>query len=163
MRVILLLFILCVSAFSVSAQLKTSTKCADFEIDVLDGKVNGIKPDVTPERIKVLLPCFTAATAAGDTSKCGITISYKDKDVTFYTDRDYVQVGPNFKGKLSIPLFGVQRNSLFKYLGQPKLTDQTWEAYQTSYGCLILYYDTAGKVNLIQFSSLGTEAVNLCQ
>jgi hypothetical protein len=162
MRVIVLFFLLCISAISVSAQLKTSTKCADFEVDVLDGKVNGIKPDVTPERIKVLLPCFTA-TSAADSSKCGTIVSYADKDLYFYTDRDYVQIGPKFKGKLSIPLFGVQRNSLFQYLGNAKLKDVNWEAYQTSYGCLILYFDKAGKINLIQFSSLGTEAVNLCQ
>src|SRR5688500_8254804 len=120
MRVIVLFFMLCISAVSVSAQLKKSTKCADFEVDLLDGKVNGIKPDVIPERIKVLLPCFTSV-ATPDTSKCGTIVSYKDKDLYFYTDRDYVQIGPNFKGKLSLPVFGAQRNSLFQYLGNAKL------------------------------------------
>jgi hypothetical protein len=163
MRVIVLFFMLCVSAVSVSAQLKTSTKCADFEIDLLDGKVNGIKADVPPERIRVLLPCFTGAPESIDTAKCGTVVSYKDKDLHFFTDRDYVQIGPNFKGKLSIPVLGLHHNSLFQYLGNPKLKDQNWDAYQTNYGCLILYFDKAGKVNLIQFSSLGTEAVNLCQ
>ena len=146
-----------------TAQLKTKAVCPDFEVDLLDGKVNGIKPDVTHERIKLLLPCFTSAAGETDSSKCGTNIFYKDRDIYFFTGRDYVQIGPNFKGKLSIPLMGAQRKNLFNLLGHPKLKDDTMEAYQTNYGCLILYFDAASKVKLIQFSTIGTEAINLCE
>ena len=88
---------------------------------------------------------------------------YKKNDLVFYTARDYVEIGPAFRGKLSLPLLGAKRSSLFKLLGNPKLKDAKWEAYQTQYGCLVLYFNAANAVNKIQFSSLGTEALNLCQ
>jgi len=163
MKMIVLFFILCVSAVSASAQLKTTARCPDFEIDILDGKVNGIKPDVTTERIKLLLPCFTSTAGEGDTAKCGSNVFYKDRDIFFYTARDYVQVGPNFKGKMSLPIMGADRKNLFSWLGHPKLKDVTWEAYQTNYGCLVLHFDAKGKVNLLQFASVGTEGLNLCE
>ena len=63
----------------------------------------------------------------------------------FYTDRDYVEIGPNFKGKLSVPLMGAARSSLFKIFGNPMIKDVKWDHFQTSYGILILYYDDASK------------------
>ena len=164
MKMFAFLFVLGFFSVSATAQLKTTARCPDFEVDVLDGKVNGIRPDVVPERIKLLLPCFTTGAAIGaDSAKCGTTVFYKDRDVYFYTDRDYVQIGPNFKGKFTVPIMGADRKSLFSLLGNAKLKDATWEAYQTSYGCLILHFDKANKVNLIQFSTIGTEAINLCE
>jgi hypothetical protein len=45
---------------------------------------------------------------------------------------------------------GASRTSLFKWLGNPKLKDASWDAFQTKYGILILYYNKAGK--LIRFN-----------
>lgn len=146
-----------------NAQLTVKSKCADFYVDILDGKVNGIKPNFGYEEIKEKLPCFTSADPEGPSSKCGGGIYFKDKDVYFYTGRDYVEIKEKFKGKLSIPLMGASRNSLFKWLGNPKLKDTTWEAFSTAYGILVLYYNKAGKVNLIQFSTNSAETLKLCQ
>jgi hypothetical protein len=153
--------VLCVAA---SAQLKTTPKCPDIDIDILDGTVNKILlPTSTVGQIKLNLPCFTSFEEEGTSAKCGAGVFYKDRDVYFYTTRDYIEIGPAFKGKLSIPLMEAPRNGLFKWLGTPQIKDVKWDAFQTAYGILILYYNDAAKVNKIQFSSLSANAIHLCE
>jgi len=144
-----------------NAQLKTKPKCDPFVVDVLDGKVNEVHADFTKGQIEKKLPCFTSEEP--ETTKCGGTIVYKDQDVKFFTGRNYVELGPNFKGKLNIPLMGGKRGSFFKWLGLPKMKDDSWDAFQTQYGCLILYYNAASKVRMIRFSSKTTDEINLCE
>jgi len=161
-RLIFLLVLL--SSVSISmAQLVTKTKCPEFVVDVLDAKVSGIKANAHDYDIKKILPCFSGSEADNSTAKCGGGVFYKDKDLYFYTDRDYIQVGEKFKGKLSMPLMGAKRNSFFNKLGNPKLSDDTWDAWVMSYGTLVLHYNKLGKVNLIQISTKGMETLSLCQ
>ncbi|MGN6532819.1 MAG: hypothetical protein ACTHK0_13840 [Ginsengibacter sp.] len=151
-------------SFIVNAQLHTTPKCPDFNIDILKGSVNGIIfPNATVDQIKANLPCFTSFQEEADSSKCGGGVYYKDKDVSFYTRRDYVEIGPGFKGKLSLPLMHASRNSLFQWLGAPQMKDKNWDAFQTSYGILILYYDPTDKVNKIQFSTEKANTIRLCE
>jgi hypothetical protein len=146
------------------AQLKTTVRCPGINIDILDGIVNGnILPTSTVGQIKLNLPCFTSFEEEGTSAKCGAGVFYKDKDVYFYTTRDYVEIGPAFKGKLSIPLMGAPRNGLFKWLGSPQIKDVHWDAFQTAYGVLILYYNKAAKVNKIQFSTQSSNTIHLCE
>lgn len=150
--------------FAVTAQLKTTPKCPDFSIDILNGIVNkAILPNSTIGQIKQNLPCFTGSEEEGTTAKCGAGVFYKDKDVYFYTSRDYIEIGPAFKGTLSLPLMGASRNGLFKMLGSPQIKDVHWDAFQTSYGILILYYNNAGKVDKIQFSTKTANTIQLCE
>lgn len=152
---------LCAAA---SAQLKTTPICPAFNIDILDGIVNSaIVPTSTVGQIKIKFPCFTSFEEEGTSAKCGAGVFYKDKDIYFYTTRDYVEIGPTFKGKLSIPLLGAPRNGLFKLLGKPQIKDVSWDAFQTAYGVLILYYNKAGKVNKIQFSNQSANTIQLCE
>jgi len=152
---------LCAAA---SAQLKTTPICPAFNIDILDGIVNSaIVPTSTVGQIKIKFPCFTSFEEEGTSAKCGAGVFYKDKDIYFYTTRDYVEIGPAFKGKLSIPLLGAPRNGLFKLLGKPQIKDVSWDAFQTAYGVLILYYNKAGKVNKIQFSNQSANTIQLCE
>jgi len=144
-----------------NAQLKTTPKCDAFVVDILDGKVNSVHAGFTKGQIETNLPCFTGEDP--ETSKCGGVIYYKNQDIKFYTGRDYVEIGPNFKGKLSLPLMGGKRGSFYKYLGLPKLKDTNWDAYETQYGCLILYYNAQSKVRMIRFSSKTTDEINLCE
>ena len=58
---------------------------------------------------------------------------------------------------------GANRNSFFKTLGNPKIKDESWDAFQMQYGTLVLHYNKANKVRLIQISTLATEALNLCE
>ena len=147
-----------------SAQLKTTPICPVIDIDILDGIANKtILPNSTVGQIKLNLPCFTSFEEEGTSAKCGAGVFYKDKDVYFYTSRDYVEIGPAFKGNLSIPLMGAPRNGLFKWLGPPQIKDVSWDAFQTAYGVLILYYNNAAKVNKIQFSTLSANAIHLCE
>jgi hypothetical protein len=162
-KIIILLSTLFVWA-TASAQLKTTVICPVIKIDILDGKVNGnIIPNSTVGQIKLKLPCFTSFEEEGTSAKCGAGVFYKDKDLYFYTTRDYVEIGPAFKGMLSIPLLGAPRKGLFKWLGGPQIKDVNWDAFQTAYGVLILYYNKAARVNKIQFSSRPANAIQLCE
>ena len=144
------------------AQLKTTPVCPAFVVDVLDGNVNKYSPKSTLGEIKKAFPCFTESVDVSTTSSCA-GVFYKDKDIYFYTDRNYIEIRQNFKGKLSMPLLGANRNSLFKTLGNPKLKDVNWDAFQTKYGILVLYYNKGGKINKLQMSTRGTESLKLCE
>ena len=160
------LLILCLLIAGVTqAQLKTSTQnqCGPFTIDLLSGKLNGVEADVTQAEIKKLLPCYTSAEKEDTSSKCGGLIAFKDKDVYFYTGRNYVEIREKYNGKLSLPLMGAAKGSLFKHLGHPLMKDANWEAYQTAYGILIVYFNKANKINKIQYSTESTTTINLCE
>jgi hypothetical protein len=158
---------LCMSLVSVGmAQLKAKAKCPDFYVDVLDGMVNGLKPSNTQTEIKEKFPCFTSAEEESAEAKCGGGIFFKDKDIFFYTKRKYVEIGPKFAGRTSMPILGTKRGSLFTRLGNPKVKDDLWEAYEMQYGTLVLHFDVAGpngKVKFFQFSTLSTDELNLCE
>ena len=163
MKMIVFLSALFLSA-NVQAQLKSSVQCPDLNIDILGGTVNKkILPNSTAGQIKFNIPCFTSFAEDSTTTGCGGNVMYRDKDVYFYTSRDYVEIGPAFKGTLSIPLMGAARNSLFKLLGAPQMKDVSWDAFQTQYGVLILYYNKEDKVNKIQFSTQTANTIRLCE
>jgi len=148
---------------SANAQLKTTPVCPVMVVDLLEGNVNGIEPNFSSADIKKAFPCFSAEELEGTTAACGGLISYKDKDIYFYTTKAYIEIREKFKGKLSLPLMGATRNSLFKVLGHPKIKDVNWDAFQTKYGILILHYNKSSKINLIQFSRKTTDTINLCE
>lgn len=161
-------FFLLIAAFLFSAnllqaQLKVTVRCELFFVDILNGKVNELKPSAGIEEIKNKFPCFTKTDAESASSPCGGGVYFADKDLSFFTGRDYVQIGEKFKGKLSMPLMGAARNSLFKLLGNPQLKDTDWEAFQMAYGTLVLKYNKAGKVNKIIFSTMPSSALQLCE
>jgi hypothetical protein len=145
------------------AQLKAKPTCASFVVDILNGTVNSIKPDFPIPEIKEKLPCYSSAEDESASSKCGGGVFFKDKDIYFYTQRDYIEIGEKFKGQLSIPLLGASRTSLFKWLGNPKIKDANWDAFQMAYGTLVLHYNSANKVRLIQFSTKSTDELSLCE
>jgi hypothetical protein len=155
---------LCMSFLSVAmGQLKPKAKCGEFNVDILNGTVNGLRPDRVLSEIKTEFPCFTSVEEEGTSAKCGSGAFYKDKDIYFYTKRNYIEIGPRFQGKISIPLLGAKRGSLFKYLGNPKIKDDQWDAFEMQYGTLVLHYDAASKVKLIQFSTQTTDNLSLCE
>ncbi|HEX7845592.1 MAG TPA: hypothetical protein VF476_07280 [Chitinophagaceae bacterium] len=163
MKKVILLFITLIITCCIHAQLKRTAVCPEFRIDVLDGKINTLNIKSTNGQIKSLFPCFSKEEPETTTAKCGGSVFYKEKDLYFYTGRDYVEIGPAFKGKLTVPLMGANRNGLFKLLGHPKIKDVSWDAYQTAYGILILYFTKAGKVNKIQMSTESADAIKLCE
>ena len=164
MKKILFVVFAATLSLNVTAQLKTTAVCPVFSVDILKGRVNSdLLTSSTVGQIKTKFPCFTSAEDESATAKCGGGVFYKDKDIYFYTARDYIEIGPNFKGKLSLPLMGANRNALFKWLGNPKIKDVNWDAFETAYGILILYYNKSGKINKIQFSVKGADTIQLCE
>ena len=163
-KTILVTLIVITSSAVASAQLNTTPKCKEINVDLLDGIINKtLLPTSTVGQIKLNLPCFTSFEEEGTSAKCGGGVFFKDKDIYFYTTRDYIEIGPAFKGKLSLPLIGAPRNGLFKLLGSPQIKDVKWDAFQTAYGVLILYYNSASRVNKIQFSRMSVNTIQLCE
>jgi hypothetical protein len=160
-KTILLLLSLTTAISFATAQLKAKASCGVFSVDILNGTVNNLRPDFNADQIKEQLPCSTSEDQSD--GKCGRALFYKDRDINFYVQRQYVEIGPAFKGKLSIPIMGASRGNLFKWLGNPSIKDTDWDAFQMQYGTLVLHYTTAGKVRLIQFSTKPTETLNLCE
>ncbi len=155
-------FALILSVAPVFSQLKTTTLCPPLVVDILDGTVNTLlSPTSTVSQVKEKFPCFTSVQESS--TACGAGVFYKDRDIYFYVGRNYVEIREKFKGKLSIPLMGAARNGLFKWLGIPKIKDVSWDAFQTAYGTLILYYSKTSRVNKIQFSTKSTESIQLCE
>lgn len=143
------------------SQLKAAVHCPIFDVDLLEGNVNKVDPRSTPGQIKEVFPCYTDEVKKTDSTACaGVFI--KDKGLLFYTDRDYIEVRDNYRGKMEPAVMGAARGSLFTILGNPKIKDVGWDAFQTKYGTLIVYYNTSGKINKLQMSSLGTESIKLC-
>jgi hypothetical protein len=150
---------------SAMGQLKAKAKCPDFYVDVLNGTVNEQKANYGQAEIKDKFPCY-AVSVEESQDKCGGGVFLKEKGLYFYTKRQYIEIGPKFTGKFSIPVLGTKRGSLFKNLGNPKMKDDLWDAYDSQYGTLVLHYDVkgaAGKVIRIQMSTESTETLQLCE
>lgn len=145
------------------AQLKTTPICPEFVVDILDGRIGELDPRSTIGQIKEKFPCFTSVEEESAATGCGGAVFFKTKDIYFYTARNYIEIGPSFKGKLTIPLLGAARNNLFKWLGHPMIKDVSWDAFQTSYGILLLYYNKANKINKIRFSTESASTIKLCE
>ncbi len=162
MKIPVLFFACLMSLSTVFAQLKTTPVCPPFEVDVLAGNVNKFSPKSTLGEIKKAFPCFTDIVEETSGTKCaGVFI--KDKGLSFYTDRNYIEVDESFKGKLTPALIGTDRGGLFKFLGYPKLKDISWDAFSTEYGTLVVYYNKDGKVIKLQISTKSTETLKLCE
>ena len=144
-----------------SAQLKATPVCPVFDADVLAGTVNRLSAKSTMGEVQKTLPCFTDIVEKADSNRCA-AISYTDKGLYFFPERNYIEIRENFKGKLTPAIMGTARGSLFKTLGFPVLKDVNWDAYQTEYGTLVLYYKS-GKINKIQISSRSTATLKLCE
>ena len=158
-----LIILLLAAAVNATAQLKTTPLCPGIIVNILEGNVNGIEPDFKNSKIKMVLPCFTSEEADTSTSGCGGMVAYKDKDLYFYTGRGYIEIREKFKGKLSIPLMGASRSSLFNWLGYPLIKDLNWDAFKTAYGILVIHYNKANRINLLQFTKKSTETLKLCE
>ena len=156
------IFVLFIST-TVFAQLKPKPACGAFVVDVLRGTVNGASANFTIGQIKEKLPCPTSEEEESKTAKCGGGIFYKDNDVYFYTQRNYIEIGPAFKGQFSLPVMKSKRGSLYNRLGGPKLKDADWDAYQTQYGTLVLFYNKASVVNKIVITTYSTDELDLCK
>lgn len=163
MKVLAFTLVAVISLSSAQAQLKATPVCPTFKIDILEGYINEKLDCVsTGGQVQKLFPCFSEVVEETNGSGCG-GVFYKDKDIYFYTERDYIEIRDKFKGVLEPALMGVNRTNLFKLLGNPKLKDAAWEAYQTKYGTLVVYFDAGGKINKLQITTKSTDTLKLCE
>lgn len=159
-KIFLLLTAIAVSQLSI-AQLKSTPICNAFTVDILEGSVNKMYPESPWGEIMTKLPCYTDAIAEPSATGCA-GVFFKDKGITFYTYRDYIEIDASFKGTISIPLLGADRNSLFKYLGLPQVKDNAWESYQMRHGILVVFFDATGKINKLILSSKSAATLRVC-
>lgn len=162
MKTFILISIIIISGQTAMSQLKATPVCPPFTVDVMAGTVNDLFPKSAIGEIETTLPCFTEIVLKDSVSKCA-GVFFKDRDINFYTDRRYIEVGEKFKGKITPALMGVSRSSLFRLLGHPKLKDANWDAFQMGYGTLVLYYNKAGKIIKIQMANRSTDVLKLCE
>lgn len=162
MKTILLVMALGLTTQFAHAQLTATPVCPTFTVDVLAGTVNELVPKSAIVEITTKFPCFSSMIEKDSVTVCA-GVFYPDKHISFYTGRQYIEIGEKFKGRLTPALMGTSRGTLFNTLGHPKLKDAAWDAYQMAYGTLILYYNAAGKINKIQMCSRKTDAIKLCQ
>ena len=163
MKIIAFILAVVIGLPAAQAQLKATPVCPVFTVDVLEGNINHKLDCIsTSGEVQKIFPCFNDVVEETNGSTCG-GVFYKDKDIYFYTERDYIEIREKFKGVLDPALMGVNRNLLFKLLGNPKMKDAAFEAYQTKYGTLVLYFDTKGKINKLQITNKSTETLKLCE
>jgi hypothetical protein len=162
MKNVLILCAVLLSSLHVSAQLKSTPVCPPFVADVLNGNVNNVYPKSTVGEVTKAFPCYSNVVEKGTDSICS-SVFFNDKGISFYPERNYIEIRDDFKGTLKPALMGTSRGTLFKTLGYPKIKDARWDAFQTEYGTLVLYYNAAGKINKIQFSNRSTETLKLCE
>ncbi|HRD57402.1 MAG TPA: hypothetical protein PK504_05100 [Ferruginibacter sp.] len=160
--------LLCSSAaillsFNVFAQLKVTDACPVFNVDVLDGHVNRIHSRSTISEVIKTFPCQTSVEERIDSIGRCTGVFYANKHISFYTGRNYIEISQGYTGKMEPAIMGSARGSLFNTLGLAKIKDIQWDAFQTKYGTLILYYNKSGKVEKIQMSSRTTDAIKLCE
>jgi len=161
MKNLVMIFIVAFFSLPAFAQLKPTVRCPTFEVDVLAGTVNDLLPKSAIIEIETTLPCFSKTIVKDSATVCA-GVFYPDRDINFYTDRRYIEIGEKFKGKITPALMGESRTNLFRILGHPKLKDASWDAFQMGYGTLVLYYNKAGKINKIQIANKTTEDIKLC-
>src|SRR6476620_11015657 len=102
----ILLALACILPFSaLHAQLRVTPVCSTFNVDVVDGSINNMYPESPMGDIKNRMPCFTQAIDEPSATGCA-GVFYKDKGISFYTYREYIEITENFKGTMTLPLMG---------------------------------------------------------
>ncbi len=163
-RILFFIVLFNTACFSFSfAQLKAKAECPEIFVDLYKGWVNELKPNADPEQLKAKLSCFTLFEKEGNESKCGGGVYYDDRGFKLYSQRDYYEIGPKFKGKLSVPLMGARRDVLFTWFGNPILKDDNWDAFRMAYGTLVVFFDAKKTVNKIIITTKSTDDLQLCE
>jgi hypothetical protein len=161
MRTRVLILACMVLSHIAKAQLKSTPICPPITVDFLDGSVNKMFPESPWGEIMQRLPCYSSAIEEPSATGCA-GVFFKGVGITFYTYRDYIEITPEFKGTMTLPLMGADRNNLFKWLGIPQTRDMSWEAYQMRHGTLVVFYDNANKINKLILTSKSAATLRLC-
>ena len=120
-----------------------------IKVDLEKGLVNGLKPTMTMDSLKRMMPFYTSETEENPDYNCGGGVFYLNNDVYFYTGRDYIEIRTEFNGKMSHDILNHNIQEVTRQLGKPD--DQVKPGgddesimvvyYKKPYGCLRLNYN----------------------
>ncbi|MDW3650128.1 MAG: hypothetical protein R8P61_23845 [Bacteroidia bacterium] len=130
-----------------------------LKIDMEKGQLNGFSPSASMDAIKERFPCFSGESEEGMNGNCGGGVFYLKHGFFFYSHRDYLEVRSDFKGKMSLDVFGKSMDEVEVVLGKPKLipvyeddgndlfqyTPDIHHLYKRKYGTLRITYDSSSK------------------
>ena len=148
-----------------------------LEVDLKKGQLNGFSPSASMDAIKERFPCFTGESEEGMNGNCGGGVFYLKHDFFFYSHRDYLEVRSDFKGKMSLDVFGKSMAEIEAMLGKPKLipiyeddgndqfqyTPDIHHLYKRKYGTLRITYDSSSKrVSQIGIHYQKVKEVEIC-
>lgn len=87
------------------------SNCAPLTLDLAVGTVSGLAPTATPAEVERLLPCFSTRSADG--------LVFSDYDLSFHTSRQFIEVGPRFRGSITPVIAWHDAASLTRAFGRP--------------------------------------------
>jgi TIR domain len=122
--------------------------CSKLLFDIANGKLNSLAATASQDEVKQALPCSTGSSPDGGSFNYGGGVFFLDHDFFFYTGSDFIEVRRNFSGDVSIPLLGVDRNTVRKQLDSPYMERENVWLFSRPYGCLRITF-TANKVSAI--------------
>ena len=143
--------VMLVLSFNIQAQSTAEDEKNVIKVDIENGTISGLKPSSSMADIKKSLPDFSGETEENQGINCDGGVFYLDKDLFFYTYRDFVEIRSNFDGKLSKDILNKNITEVTKILGtpdhqvKPSGDDESIMVlyFKRDYGCLRLNYTIA--------------------
>jgi hypothetical protein len=124
--------------------------CDALEFDISLGHINGLTPDVSQDRLKMILPCSTGATEDGADYNYGGGVFFLKHDFFVYTGKNFIEVRTEFKGRTVSGLMGKRSGPVQELLGEPKRAAKLPDTgfHPTAYGCARVEYQNGAVVRL---------------
>ena len=147
------------------ANQRHGTHCDDLAVDIANGTVGGLSPEATPDEIKARFPCFTGTTSEGGGFNEGGGVFFKNHDMYFYTQRDYIEIRQDFTGVVPDNLLSKGTKQVRNLLGPPisseqssgiengAIVEQVTSTFQTPYGRLVVV-STPSRVRMVQIHAV---------
>ncbi|MCX7743416.1 MAG: hypothetical protein N2167_02510 [Flavobacteriales bacterium] len=139
--------------------------CANLELDLQNGTLNGEKPTLSLDEVKQRFPCYTDETEEGSNFNCGGGVFYLKHDFFFYTHRDYLEVRKKFPGKVIPDILNKDVETAMKELGKPDLVKKEGELllYKMPYGTLRLKVSASNTIIVLGIHAQKINKINLCE
>jgi hypothetical protein len=147
--------------------------CPPIIVDITTGTVTTLKPAASFTQVKSRLPCFTGETKEGSVLNCGGGVFFGDRDLYFYTERDFIEIRKNFKGVfrkdgLELDIIGMEVKTFNILIGdEPSRTlseddtDNYTGVWATSYGSLRVTF-VQGVVSQVAIHSQSPDKIRVC-
>ena len=134
--------------------------CAiDFDVNVYNGTVNGLFPNIAKDSILRIFPCLVQTDSSRPIGTEGVQY-LKCEGITFNFTHQYIEIDSNYTSKISANVLNAHIRQAVWVLGKPFYRDIPADIepqivfyfYPTDYGCLRLNYDfNTGNVTGLAF------------